>query len=84
LLTKVYKKMTTNTNNVEQEFYHAVMATETQITAFLKNGIKLIGKITKQDESCFLLEKDSHTQLVYKDAVSTIFPKVIENQKNPK
>ena len=71
-------------HSVEQEFYQAVMKSESQVTAFLKNGIKLIGTIVKQDEVCFLLEKDSHTQLVYKDAVSTIFPKVIETNKPPK
>ena len=70
------------THSVEQEFYQAVMTSETQVTAFLKNGIKLIGTIVIQDEVCFLLEKDSHTQLVYKDAVSTIFPKVVENTKS--
>jgi len=71
-------------HTVEQEFYQAVMKSESQVTAFLKNGIKLIGNIIKQDDVCFLLEKDSHTQLVYKDAVSTIFPKVIDNTKYPR
>jgi host factor-I protein len=71
-------------HTVEQEFYQAVMKSESQVTAFLKNGIKLIGNIIKQDDVCFLLEKDSHTQLVYKDAVSTIFPKVIDNTKSPR
>jgi host factor-I protein len=65
-------------NNVEQEFYKTIMSSDMQITAFLKNGIKLIGKIVKHDENCFLLQRDQHTQLVYKDAVSTIFPKAIE------
>jgi len=69
-------------NNVEQEFYQTIMASDVQITAFLKNGIKLIGKITKNDDNCFLLERDSNTQLVYKDAVSTIFPKALET-RNP-
>jgi host factor-I protein len=69
-------------NNVEQEFYQTIMASDVQITAFLKNGIKLIGKIVKHDDSCFLLERDSNTQLVYKDAVSTIFPKALET-RNP-
>ena len=71
-------------HTVEQEFYQAVMKSESQVTAFLKNGIKLIGNIIKQDDVCFLLDKDSHTQLVYKDAVSTIFPKVIDNTKSPR
>jgi len=71
-------------HTVEQEFYQVVMKSESQVTAFLKNGIKLIGNIIKQDDVCFLLEKDSHTQLVYKDAVSTIFPKVIDNTKSPR
>ena len=66
-------------NNVEQEFYKTIMSSDMQITAFLKNGIKLIGKIVKHDENCFLLQRDQHTQLVYKDAVSTIFPKAIES-----
>ena len=69
-------------NNVEKEFYQTIMASHVQITAFLKNGIKLIGKITKNDHNCFLLERDSNTQLVYKDAVSTIFPKALET-RNP-
>lgn len=67
-------------NTVEQEFYKTIMSADIQITAFLKNGIKLIGKIVKHDEQCFLLQRDQHTQLVYKDAVSTIFPKALDHK----
>tara|TARA_A100001388_G_C28432844_1_gene340440 strand:+ start:294 stop:512 length:219 start_codon:yes stop_codon:yes gene_type:complete len=67
-------------NTVETEFYKNVMGSDMQITAFLKNGIKLIGKIIKHDDKCFLLQRDQYTQLVYKDAVSTIFPKAIESK----
>ena len=70
-------------NTVESEFFKSVMSSDMQITAFLKNGIKLIGKIIKQDEVCFILQRDQHTQLVYKDAVSTIFPKAIETKATP-
>ena len=69
-------------NNVEQEFYKTNFEfIDMQITAFLKNGIKLIGKIVKHDENCFLLQRDLH-QLVYKDVVATIFPK--HTSKHPK
>ena len=67
-------------NTVETEFYKSIMDADVQITAFLKNGIKLIGRIIKHDETCFLLQRDQHTQLVYKDAVSTIFPKALETK----
>ena len=67
-------------NTVEQEFYKTIMSADIQIKAFLKNGIKLIGKIVKHDEQCFLLQRDQHTQLVYKDAVSTIVPKALDQK----
>ena len=48
-------------NTVETEFYKNVMGSDMQITAFLKNGIKLIGKIIKHDDTCFLLQRDQYT-----------------------
>jgi host factor-I protein len=38
------------------------------------NGIKLFGSICSFDSFAVLLRRDSHVQLVYKHAISTIVP----------
>ena len=44
------------------------------VTVFLVNGVKLQGIITWFDNFCVLLRRDSHSQLVYKHAISTVMP----------
>ncbi len=44
------------------------------VTVFLVNGVKLQGVITWFDNFSMLLRRDSHVQLIYKHAISTIMP----------
>jgi len=44
------------------------------VTVFLVNGVKLQGIVTWFDNFSLLLRRDSHVQLVYKHAISTIMP----------
>ena len=56
----------------ENKFIQKLIETKAQVTVFLINGIKLSGVITAMDESTLYLQRDQHTQLVYKNAISTI------------
>ena len=47
---------------------------KTPVTVFLINGVKLQGVVTWFDNFCVLLRRDSHSQLVYKHAISTVMP----------
>jgi host factor-I protein len=41
---------------------------------FLKSGIKLQGYVTAFDSFCVLLTRDGQSQIIYKQAISTIQP----------
>ena len=41
---------------------------------FLVNGVKLQGVITWFDNFSMLLRRETHAQLIYKHAISTIMP----------
>ena len=56
--------MTEKNQNVQDVF----------VTVFLVNGVKLQGIVTWFDNFSLLLRRDSHVQLVYKHAISTIMP----------
>ncbi len=58
----------------EDKFIQKLIDTQSQLTVFLINGIKLSGVITAMDESTLYLQREQHTQLVYKNAISTIMP----------
>jgi host factor-I protein len=58
----------------EDKFIQKLIDTKSQLTVFLINGIKLSGVITAMDESTLYLQREQHTQLVYKNAISTIMP----------
>ena len=58
----------------EDKFIKKLIDTQSQLTVFLINGIKLSGVITATDESTLYLQREQHTQLVYKNAISTIMP----------
>ena len=62
------------TNNVQEEFLSNLSNNKISVTIFLVNGVKLQGLITHFDDSSMLLRRDGHTQLIYKNAVSTIMP----------
>ena len=61
-------------NENEEKFIQNLIAGGLQVTIFLINGVKLSGAITSVDDNTLNLKRDKHTQLVYKNAISTIMP----------
>ena len=62
------------TENLQETFLNQLRKDKLSVTVFLINGVKLQGIITWFDNFCVLLRRDSHSQLVYKHAISTIMP----------
>lgn len=62
--------------NVQDVFLNNIRKNKTPVTIFLVNGVKLQGVVTWFDNFCVLLRRDSHSQLVYKHAISTVMPSV--------
>lgn len=60
--------------NVQDVFLNKIRKEKLTITIFLVNGVKLQGVVTWFDNFSVLLKRDSHIQLVYKHAISTIMP----------
>ncbi len=60
--------------NIQDVFLNKIRKEKMSVTVFLVNGVKLQGIVTWFDNFCLLLRRDSHVQLVYKHAISTIMP----------
>lgn len=60
--------------NVQDVFLNKIRKEKMSVTVFLVNGVKLQGIVTWFDNFSLLLRRDSHIQLVYKHAISTIMP----------
>lgn len=60
--------------NVQDVFLNSIRKEKMSVTVFLVNGVKLQGVVTWFDNFSMLLRRDSHIQLVYKHAISTIMP----------
>lgn len=60
--------------SVQDVFLNKVRKDKVTVTIFLVNGVKLQGMITWFDNFSILLRRESHVQLIYKHAVSTIMP----------
>jgi len=60
--------------NVQDVFLNTVRKENVPVTVFLVNGVKLQGAISAFDNFCVTLRRDSHEQLVYKHAISTVMP----------
>ena len=61
-------------NNLQHTFLNKLRKEKVPVTIFLINGIKLDGIITWFDSFSVLLKRGNHQQLVYKHAISTVFP----------
>ena len=68
--------MAEKSQNVQDVFLNHIRKNKTPVTVFLVNGVKLQGIVTWFDNFSVLLRRDSHTQLVYKHAISTIMPTI--------
>lgn len=60
--------------NVQDVFLNTIRKDKMSVTVFLVNGVKLQGVITWFDNFSMLLRRESHVQLIYKHAISTIMP----------
>ena len=60
--------------NLQDTFLNTLRKNKVLVTLFLVNGVKLQGIITWFDNFAILLRRESHAQLVYKHAISTIMP----------
>jgi len=66
--------MAEKVQNVQDVFLNKIRKEKMSVTVFLVNGVKLQGIVTWFDNFCLLLRRDSHVQLIYKHAISTIMP----------
>lgn len=60
--------------NIQDVFLNQIRRSKVSVTVFLVNGVKLQGIVAGFDNFSILLRRDTHAQLVYKHAVSTIMP----------
>ena len=65
---------TEKSQNVQDVFLNYVRKNKLQVTIFLVNGVKLQGIISWFDNFSVLLRRDTHVQLIYKHAISTVMP----------
>ena len=66
--------MSEKSQNVQDIFLNKLRKDKIGVTVFLVNGVKLQGIVTWFDNFSVLLRRDSHAQLIYKHAISTIMP----------
>lgn len=66
--------MSEKSQNVQDVFLNKIRKEKMTVTVFLVNGVKLQGIVTWFDNFSMLLRRESHVQLVYKHAISTIMP----------
>ncbi len=60
--------------NLQTIFLDHVRSKKVPVTVFLVNGIKLQGEITYFDTYAIGLTRAGYTQMIYKQAISTIQP----------
>lgn len=60
--------------NFQDSFLQSLRSGKAPCTIFLINGIKLQGIITGFDNFSIVLTRESHAQLIYKHAISTVMP----------
>ena len=66
--------MTEKQQNLQDVFLNKIRKEKLTVTVFLMNGVKLQGVITWFDNFSMLLRRETHVQLIYKHAISTIMP----------
>lgn len=71
---KNHKMAADKSQNLQDVFLNNIRKNKTPVTIFLVNGVKLQGIVTWFDNFSVLLRRDSHSQLVYKHAISTVMP----------
>lgn len=60
--------------NLQDIFLEKVIKTASATTVYLTNGVKLHGCVIWFDNNCLLLAREGRMQLLYKHAISTVYP----------
>ena len=63
-------------NFVQQKFIDNLITTQSLVSVYLKNSIRLKGHIIAHDMECVFL-RDAGVQLIRKDKISAILPEAI-------
>ena len=63
-----------STPSLQDAFLKHLRDNNIDVTMFLVNGIKLVGRIERFDNFTVLLVRGNGSQVVYKHAISTILP----------
>ena len=63
-----------STPSLQDAFLKHLRDNNIDVTMFLVNGIKLVGRIERFDNFIVLLVRGNSSQVVYKHAISTIHP----------
>lgn len=66
--------MSEKNQNIQDVFLNKLRKEKVSVTIFLVNGVKLQGLVGGFDNFSVVLRRESHAQLVYKHAISTIMP----------
>lgn len=64
--------MDAEARNLQNDFFNSVRREKIQVTVFLTNGKKLIGRIKSFDKFTLLLDSHYGQQIIFKHAVSTV------------
>ena len=64
--------MEAESRNLQNDFFNAARKDRTNVTVFLSNGKKLVGKIKSFDKFTVLLESHYGQQIIFKHAISTV------------
>ena len=64
---------------LQLEYLNQLRKNDERTTVFLVNGVKLHGQIQEIEEKdgdvhCFILDRNGHSQLIFKHAVATMLP----------
>jgi len=62
------------TRQLQDPFLNGLRKKYSNVSIFLVNGIKLVGRIDSFDQFSVLLRNNDTHQLVYKHAISTVSP----------
>jgi host factor-I protein len=58
--------------NLQNDFFNAARRDRTNVTVFLANGKRLVGRIKSFDKFTVLLDGPQGEQIVFKHAISTV------------
>lgn len=60
---------------IVDNFLKEVIQQGVSVSIFLKNGVRLEGKISVSDKVALILTRDGNNQLILRDAIATVMPK---------